>query len=94
MFIIYDLLKNLKTLFTKIFIMLNKIYLWVHSKLSFSNFSNQLTYLGVQITMNRNQIIGNAIGLTLGYAVKGLAYSVVIQATDRQTVFLIKTGVK
>ena len=44
--------------------------------------------------MNRNEIIGTAIGKTLGYALQGLVYSEIAHAFNPQTVFLLRTSTK
>jgi len=44
--------------------------------------------------MNRNEIIGTFIGKTLGYTVQGVIYSKIIEATNPQSLILIKTGTK
>ena len=44
--------------------------------------------------MNRNEIIGNIIGKTLGYAVQGFVYSEIATAINPQSAMLIKAGTK
>ena len=44
--------------------------------------------------MNRNEIIGTAIGKVAGYAVQGFIYSQIAQAMSPKSVLLIKKGTK
>ena len=43
---------------------------------------------------NRNQIIGDVIGKTLGYACQGFIYAELSSAINPQTAILIRTGTK
>ena len=45
------------------------------------------------IPTNRNQVIGNCIGKTLGYAVQGYVYSEIASALSPQSLVLVKTGI-
>lgn len=44
--------------------------------------------------MDRNEIIGKAIGKSLGYLVQGFAYAQIAQVANVPSVFLVRTAAK
>lgn len=43
--------------------------------------------------MNRNELIGNLIGTTLGYAVQGIAFYKIAESINPQNAILVRTSV-